>query len=81
MASSLPTSGGAAANGRFTAATALRRRVDLGSHVGMGGSSCPYLLRHREVEVPEGKVVRLLAGTVCQFRHLELQRRLATRPR
>jgi hypothetical protein len=33
-----------AGNGRFAAATALRRRVDLGCHLGMGGSSCPHLL-------------------------------------
>jgi hypothetical protein len=41
----------------------------------------PHLLRHQEAEVPVEKVVRLPAGTVYQFRHLELQRRRATRPR
>jgi hypothetical protein len=35
----------------------------------------------RKWRSPVGEVVRLPAGTVYQFRHLELQRRLATRTR
>jgi hypothetical protein len=70
----------AAANGRFAAATAGRRWLGLGCRDAVGGSSCPQLLRHQEAEVPVGKVARLPAGTVYQFRHLEPQRRRATRP-
>jgi integrase len=36
-----------AAKRRFAAATALRRRADLGCRGGMGGSSCPRLLRRQ----------------------------------
>jgi hypothetical protein len=35
-----------AANSRFAAATPLRWRADLGCRGGVGGSSCPRLLRH-----------------------------------
>src|SRR5215208_752491 len=52
-----------AAKRRFAAATALRRRADLGCHRGVGGSSCPRLLRHSRKGPPVGEVVRLPGGT------------------
>jgi hypothetical protein len=63
-------------NGRFAAAAARRRRADLACRVGVGGSSCPRLLREgsgARCATPRGTVspqaadwtAAVVLGTIC----------------